>query len=76
MTGWYDFSNVKSSKMLSFDSVSEAHGLIYLCPSDRNFSFAFAMPKIKPKPVSLCFANGVDLRSGTPLSTDTKFVEV
>ena len=25
MTGWYDFSNVKSSKVLSFDSVAETH---------------------------------------------------
>ena len=33
MTGWYDFSNVKSSKMLSFYSVAEAHGLIYPSPS-------------------------------------------
>ena len=30
MTGWYDFS--KSSKMLSFGSVAEAHGLIYPRP--------------------------------------------
>ena len=41
MTGWYDFSNVKSSKMLSFYLVAEAHGLIYLRPSGKNFSFAF-----------------------------------
>ena len=40
MTGWYDFSDVKSSKMLSFDSVAEAHGLIYPRPSGENFSFA------------------------------------
>ena len=26
MTEWYDFSNVNSSKMLSFDMVAEAHG--------------------------------------------------
>ena len=30
ITEWYDFSNVKSYKMLSFDSVAEAYGLIYL----------------------------------------------
>ena len=30
MTELYDFSNFKSSKMLSFDSVAEAYGLI--CP--------------------------------------------
>ena len=40
MTEWYDFSNVKSSKMLSFDSVAEAHGLIYPRPLGENFSFA------------------------------------
>ena len=39
MTGWYNFSNVKSS-MLSFDLVAEAHGLIYLRTSGENFSFA------------------------------------
>ena len=39
-TGWYDFSDVKSSKMLSFLSVAEAHGLIYPRPLDENFSFA------------------------------------
>ena len=39
MTGWYDFSNVKSSKMLSFYSVAEAYGLIYPRPSGENFSF-------------------------------------
>ena len=33
MTGWYDFSNIKSSKMLSFHVVAEAHGLIYPRPS-------------------------------------------
>ena len=41
MTGWYDFSNVKSSEMLSFYSVAEAHGLIYPRPSGENFSFAW-----------------------------------
>ena len=40
VTGWHDFSNVKFSKMLSFDSVVEAHGPIYPCPSGENFSFA------------------------------------
>ena len=40
MTGWYDFSNVKSSKMLSFCQVAEAHGLIYPRPSGENFRFA------------------------------------
>ena len=40
MTGWYDFSNIKSSKMLSFDSVAETNGLIYPRPWDKNFSFA------------------------------------
>ena len=29
MTGWYEFSNVNSSKLLRFYSVAEAHGLIY-----------------------------------------------
>ena len=33
MTGWYDFPDVKSSKMLSFYSVAEALGLIYPRPS-------------------------------------------
>ena len=42
MTGRYDFSNVKLSKMLRFFSVAEAHGLIYLRPSGENFSFAYA----------------------------------
>ena len=40
MTGRYDFSNVKFSKMLSFDAVAEAHGLIYPPLSGENFSFA------------------------------------
>ena len=40
MTEWYDFPNIKSSKMLSFDSVAEAHGLIYPRSSSENFSFA------------------------------------
>ena len=34
MTGWHDF------QMLSFDSVAEAHGLIYPRPLGENFSFA------------------------------------
>ena len=38
---WYDFSNVKSSKMLSFDSIAEAQGLIYPSPSGENFRFAY-----------------------------------
>ena len=40
MTGWYDFSNVKSSKMSSFYFVAEAHDLIDHRLSDENFSFA------------------------------------
>ena len=36
---WYDFLNVKSSKMLSFDLVAEAYGLTYPRPSSENFSF-------------------------------------
>ena len=40
MTGWYDFSDVKYFKMLSFNSVGEADGLIYPRPSGENFSFA------------------------------------
>ena len=38
-TEWCEFSNVKSSKMLSFHSVTEAHGLIYPRPSGKHFSF-------------------------------------
>ena len=38
MTEWYNFSNVKSSKMLSFDSVAEAYGLIYPRLFGENFS--------------------------------------
>ena len=38
-TEWYDFSNVKSSKMLSFDSVAEAYGLIYPRPWGKNVNF-------------------------------------
>ena len=41
VTGWYDFSHVKSSKMFSFDSVAEAHGLMYPWPSGENSSFAW-----------------------------------
>ena len=41
MTGWYDFSDVKSSKLLSFNSVAEADGLIYPRPFGENFSFAY-----------------------------------
>ena len=41
MIEWCDFSNVKSSRMLSFDSVTEAYGLIYPRPSVKNFSFVF-----------------------------------
>ena len=44
MTGWCDFSNVKSSKLLSFDSVAEAPGLIYPRPSGEYFSFASHFP--------------------------------
>ena len=40
MTGWYDFSNVKLSKKLSFDSAAEAHGLIYHFPLGENFGLA------------------------------------
>ena len=46
-TGWYDFSNVKSSKMLSFYSVAEAHGLIYPRPSGENFSFPLNLSFLK-----------------------------
>ena len=46
ITGWYDFSDVKYSRMLSFYSVAEAHGLICLRSSGENFSFAFA-PRIQ-----------------------------
>ena len=41
LAGWYDFSDVKYSKMLSFDSVAEAHSLIYLRPLEENFSIVF-----------------------------------
>ena len=44
MTEWYDFSNVKSSKMLSFDPVAEAYGLIYPRFSGENFSFVHTLP--------------------------------
>ena len=40
MTGRYDFSNVKLTKMLRFFSVAEAHSLIYSRPLGENFSFA------------------------------------
>ena len=40
MTGRYDFTNVKLSKVLRFFSVAEAHGLIYPRPSGKNFRFA------------------------------------
>ena len=39
MTEWYDFSDVKSSEMLSLDSVAEAYDLIYPRLSGENFSF-------------------------------------
>ena len=45
MTRWYDFSDVKSSEMLSFYSVAEAHGLIYLRSFGENFSSAFVLSK-------------------------------
>ena len=38
MTEWYDFSDVKSSKMLSFDKAAEAYGLKYPRPLGENFS--------------------------------------
>ena len=44
MTEWYDFSKVESSKVSSFDSVAEAHGLIYPRLSGENFSFAPCLP--------------------------------
>ena len=47
MTGWYDFSNINSSKMLSFKSVAEANGLIYPLPSGGNFSFALLRNHMK-----------------------------
>ena len=40
MTEWCDFSNIKSSKMLSFDSVAEAYGPIYPRPLGENLIFA------------------------------------
>ena len=40
MTEWYDFPNVKFTKMFSFFSVIEAYGLIYPGPSGENSSFA------------------------------------
>ena len=39
-TEWYDFPNVKSTKMLSFLSVVEAYGLIYPRPLGENSCFA------------------------------------
>ena len=45
-TGWYDFSEVKLSKMLHFFSVAEAKGLIYSRSSGENFSFACYSPNI------------------------------
>ena len=45
MTGWYDFSNVKSCKMLSFYSVAEARGLTYPRLSGENFSFVLVLIK-------------------------------
>ena len=45
----YDFYNVKLSKMLRFFSVAETHGLIYPCPSGKNFSFALLQGKVKLK---------------------------
>ena len=39
MTEWYDFANVKSTKMLSFFSVVEAYGLIYPRPLGENSCF-------------------------------------
>ena len=39
MIEWYDFSNVKSSKMSSFDSVAEAHSMVYPRLSRETFSF-------------------------------------
>ena len=66
MTGWYDFSNVKSSKMLSFRSVAEANGLIYPRPSDENFSFACSYmiyAKICRCDELYKFLNGLDTQS-------------
>ena len=39
MTTWYDVADVKSSKMLNFDSVAEAYGLIYRRLLGENFTF-------------------------------------
>ena len=39
MTEWYDFSNVKYSKMLSFDSVAEAYWPDLPSPIGRKFQF-------------------------------------
>ena len=36
--------NIKSSKILSFDTVAEAYGLIYPRPSGKKFSFAYILP--------------------------------
>ena len=47
MTGWYDFSNIKSFKMLSFKSAAEAHCLIYPVPSGGNFSFTLLRNHMK-----------------------------
>ena len=47
MTKWHNFSNVKSSKILNFDSVAEAYGLIYPRPSGKNFSFVLTAHTLK-----------------------------
>ena len=40
MIEWYDFSDAKSFKMLIFDLVAEAYGLI--CPRSPGENFSFA----------------------------------
>ena len=43
MTEWYDFPNVKFTKMSGFFSVVEAYVLIYPRPSGENSSFAYSV---------------------------------
>ena len=67
MTDWYDLSIVKSYKMLSFDSVAEAYGLIYPLPSGENSSFVdLSSQKMTVKSVQ------VNHRATCPWKCETK----
>ena len=67
-TEWYGFSNVKFSKMLSFDLVAEAYGMTYSRPLGENFSFA-----LQPSNITNHYGCSINLKWAESL---TKFSDL